>query len=178
MYFLKILTTYSEDCDSEGIFCQMAISVAVFVFCIVCKLETSNLAVLSDIFICIHPTIKNIVIPWRTPLRLIMLHCTGMGTPLSFDYIVSSFLGMFIISWFILCLSNFRMWYQNQSGKLCRNFEIAKVLVKLGPVTHFRVIQTRADSTNGIPAKFSYCVKSSFPLGFFLANVKYRKSGV
>ena len=68
MYFLKILTTYSEDCDSEEIFCQMAISVlhplvAVYVFCIVCKLETSNLAVLSDIFICLHPTIKNIVIP-------------------------------------------------------------------------------------------------------------------
>ena len=96
MYFLRILTSYSEDYDSGEIFCQTTISlvhlsVAVFVFCIGCKWETSNLAVLSDIFICLHPTLKNVVIPWTTLLRLIMLHCTDMGTLLSFDYVGSSF---------------------------------------------------------------------------------------
>ena len=63
------------------------LSVAVSVFCIVYQLETS-----SNILIYIHPTITNVVKTWRTPMRFIMLQWTGMVTPLSYNYVISSFL--------------------------------------------------------------------------------------
>ena len=55
---------------------------AVSVFCTVWELETPTPAVFSNIFICLHPKI-DVVIPWRRPMKLIMLHYTDMGTQLS-----------------------------------------------------------------------------------------------
>ena len=56
-------------------FCQTAISVeyilaAVSVFCIVCESEIPSLSVFSNIFICIHPTITNVIIPRRRSMIL------------------------------------------------------------------------------------------------------------
>lgn len=102
MFFSRILTAFPEELKfRRGIFCQRVISViylsvAVSVFCIVCHLETLNLAVFSNIFIFLHSTIKSVVIPRKRPLELILLHCTGMVTPLLCDYVISSFLGIFI----------------------------------------------------------------------------------
>ena len=80
--------------------CQTDISiehlpVAVFVFSIVFELETPNLAVFCNIFICIHSTITNALIPHSRPMIFIMLQYTGLGTPVSFDYSVSSFPDIF-----------------------------------------------------------------------------------
>ena len=73
---------------------KVHVSVTVSAFCIVCHLETPNLAVFSNIFICLHPTIKNVT-PRRSLPRLIMLHCSGIRTRLPCDYLVGSFLGYF-----------------------------------------------------------------------------------
>ena len=46
---------------------QMDISVAhlsdAVLICIVCELETTNLVVFFNIFICLHATITNVIIP-------------------------------------------------------------------------------------------------------------------
>ena len=73
---------------------KVHLSVTVSVFCIVGHLETPNLVVFSNIFISLHPTIKNVT-PRRTLPSFIMLHCSGIRTRLPCDYLVSSFLGIF-----------------------------------------------------------------------------------
>ena len=50
---------------------------------------------LFNFFICLHPTVTKELISWRRSIRLIMLHCTGMGIQQTCDYVVSSFLSIF-----------------------------------------------------------------------------------
>ena len=47
------------------------------------------------IFICLYLTIPNVILSWKQPIRIIMLHCTDMKTSLSCDYIASSFIIIF-----------------------------------------------------------------------------------
>ena len=61
---------------SQVVFFVEYLSVAVSVSCIACELETWNQAVFSNIVISIYLTITIVLIPWRQPMRLIMLYCT------------------------------------------------------------------------------------------------------
>ena len=66
-------------------------SAAVSILCVVCKFVT----IFSNIMLCLHPTIKNVIISGSRLMRLTMLHWTCVGTPLSCDYVVNSLLGTF-----------------------------------------------------------------------------------
>lgn len=94
---------FPKGCTSKEVFCQTVtfvedLSFAVPAFCIPCELETPNIACrFFNTFICLHPTVTNVVIYWRIPVRLMMLHCIGMCILLSSDYGVSSFRSIFTL---------------------------------------------------------------------------------
>ena len=62
---------------------------SVSVFCVPCKLEPPDQAVFLSIFIYLNPSMTNAVISWKRLLRLIMLQCTVMKTPLICHYAAS-----------------------------------------------------------------------------------------
>ena len=101
MHFPRILTIFPERLHfqggflSNGYFCRRPLTPA---FCIPCELETPNIACsFFNTFICLHPTVTNVIIYWRIPVRLMMLHCIGMWILLSCDYAVSSFRSIFTL---------------------------------------------------------------------------------
>ena len=65
---------------------------AVSVFCGPCDLEAPNLAISVISLFFLHLRITNVEILWRRPIRPVKLHCTGMKTSLSCDYVASGFL--------------------------------------------------------------------------------------
>ena len=71
---------------------QSAYLSSCFLYCIACQLEAPNFAVFSNIFICLHPKIKM----WQyAGGHLRDFYISGIMTPLSTDYVVSSFIGIF-----------------------------------------------------------------------------------
>ena len=85
-------------CQKSFIVKQLSVTISVFrVSCDVKSplIETSNQAVLFNIFIFLHPTLTNVITSWRRLIRSVMLRSTGMGTPLSCDYDVTRFLCIF-----------------------------------------------------------------------------------
>ena len=98
MYVSRILTTFRAEqrfisltfnVFLQTVICVKHLWVDVSVFCLLCELITQ--AVFFTIFTYLI-IITNVIICWRRPMKLIMLHCTDMGTSLSCNYIASSFL--------------------------------------------------------------------------------------
>ena len=62
----------------QTILCVAHISVTLSVVFVPCELETPDLAVFSNVFLRLSPTTKNTAIYEKIPMRIVMLHRTGM----------------------------------------------------------------------------------------------------
>ena len=103
IHFPRILTIFPERLHfqrgflSNGYFCRRPLTCcSCFLYSMWIR-NSKYCTQFFNTFICLHPTVTNVVIYWRIPVRLMMLHCIGMWILLSCDYAVSSFRSIFTL---------------------------------------------------------------------------------